>query len=162
LPHEYRQSQEMADIAGFYHAFGFQIGGLKRERPDHLAVEFEFMYALALKEAYARANDLPDFLEVVMAAQGKFLQDHLGKWVGLFSQVLAQGLRAQSLRERARDWQQGSPYQALSLLASDFVAADSSRLGVSPGSQSLDELKPTPYDIDYSCSGCAVAETSLS
>jgi nitrate reductase assembly molybdenum cofactor insertion protein NarJ len=36
LPHEFRQSQELADLSGFYRAFGFEIGGAVRERPDHL------------------------------------------------------------------------------------------------------------------------------
>lgn len=51
LPDAYRQAQEMADIAGFYRAFGFTVGGPVRERPDHAAVELEFMHVLALKEA---------------------------------------------------------------------------------------------------------------
>ena len=93
LPHEFRQSQEMADIAGFYKAFGFQVGGSRRERPDHMAVEMEFMYALAVKEAYALAQDQAENAELIADAQSKFMQDHLGKWVGVFSEVLAQSLR---------------------------------------------------------------------
>src|SRR4030067_283699 len=58
LPHEFSQSQELADINGFYRAFGFTIGGQVRERPDHVAAELEFMSILALHEAYAARDGL--------------------------------------------------------------------------------------------------------
>lgn len=144
LPHEYRQSQEMADIAGFYRAFGFNLGGQKRERPDHVAVELEFMHILALKEAYALETGIPEHLEICQAAQGKFLQDHLGRWVGLFGQSVA---------HNAPD----SLYAALSQFAADFVQADAERLGVSLDTPQLSDMQHTPFDPDFSCADCAVA-----
>jgi nitrate reductase assembly molybdenum cofactor insertion protein NarJ len=84
LPHEFRQSQEMADIAGFYRAFGFENGGLIRERPDYLSTELEFMHTLTLKEVYAREAGEQEHLEVCVDAQRKFLRDHLAHWLPLF------------------------------------------------------------------------------
>lgn len=144
LPHEYRQSQEMADIAGFYRAFGFSLGGRQRERPDHIAVELEFMYALALKEAYALETGIPEHLEICQAAQSKFLQDHLGRWVGLFAQGVA---------HNAPD----SLYVALAQFTADFVQADAERLGVSLDTPQLSDVQHTPFDPDFSCADCAVA-----
>lgn len=144
LPHEYRQSQEMADIAGFYRAFGFNLGGQKRERPDHVAVELEFVHALALKEAYALETGIPEQLEICQAAQGKFLQDHLGRWIGLF---------AQSVAHNAPD----SLYAALAQFTADFVQADAERLGISLAQPQLSDVQHTPFDPDFSCADCAVA-----
>ncbi len=85
LPHEFRQSQELADLAGFYRAFGFGLGGPVRERPDHVAVELEFMYALSLKEAYAASQGLMEAAEICADAERKFLRDHLGRWLILLA-----------------------------------------------------------------------------
>lgn len=149
LPHEYRQSQEMADIAGFYRAFGFTLGNEKRERPDHLAVELEFIHILALKEAYALDNGILEHVEICQAAQAEFLQSHLGRWVGLFAQSVAHNLQAQNLP--------GSVYQTLSQFANAFVQTDAERLGVSLDQASLDSVPHTPFDPDFSCAGCAIA-----
>lgn len=144
LPHEYRQSQEMADIAGFYRAFGFNLGGAVRERPDHVAVELEFMHALALKEAYALETAVPEHVEICAAAAGKFLQDHLGRWIGLF---------AQSVAHNAPD----ALYAPLAAFAAAFVQADAERLGVSLDQPALSDVQHTPFDPDFSCADCAVA-----
>ncbi|MBX3055313.1 MAG: molecular chaperone TorD family protein [Anaerolineae bacterium] len=144
LPHEYRQSQEMADIAGFYRAFGFNLGGAKRERPDHIAVELEFMHILALKEAYALETGIPEHLEICQAAQARFLQDHVGRWIGLF---------AQSVAHNAPD----SPYATLANFAAAFARADVARLGVRLDAPQLSDVQHTPFDPDFSCAECAVA-----
>lgn len=144
LPHEYRQSQEMADIAGFYRAFGFTTGGEVRERPDHVAVELEFMHVLALKEAYAAAQGLDAEKAICVDAQRKFLQDHLGRWFELF---------AQSLALNTGD----APYLALARFASAFIRADATRLGITLERPSLEEIKHTPFDPDFSCAGCSLA-----
>lgn len=143
LPHEYRQSQEMADLAGFYRAFGFDTGGGIRERPDHVAVELEFMCALGLKEAYALEQLEEARAEICREAQANFLRDHLGRWFGLFEQSMD--------RNGAEE-----PYGSLSTLAGDFIAADMDRMGVEVHQTSLDEIAHTPFNPDSSCAACCL------
>jgi len=141
LPHEFRQSQELADIAGFYRAFGFDAGGPTRERPDYLGTELEFMYVLALKEAYAQAQGMPEQVEICVDAQRKFVQDHLGQWIGLF---------ALGLEHSAAD----GPYAALARLTSAFVIADAGRLGAQLEPRQTAQVMPTPLGPDLSCDAC--------
>jgi putative dimethyl sulfoxide reductase chaperone len=144
LPHEYRQSQEMADIAGFYRAFGFNLGGQVRERPDHIAVELEFMQLLTLKEAHALETGSPEQVEICQDAQAKFLGDHLARWVELF---------AQAVFHNAPD----SLYAPLARFAADFVRTDADRLGVSLETPDLTKVQHTPFDPDFSCATCELA-----
>jgi DMSO reductase family type II enzyme chaperone len=145
LPHEFRQAQEMADICGFYRAFGFESGGAYHERPDHLAVELEFMHVLALKEDYALHEDNLEHAEVAIDAQRKFLEDHLGNWISLF---------AQSLRLNAGD----EIYPALSHFMEAFVEADARRLGAKIQPRRRQEVQHTPFDPDFSCDSCALKD----
>lgn len=145
LPHEFRQSQELADIAGFYQAFGFKVGGSVRERPDHVAVELEFMYLLTLKEAYADVNGLHEQVEICRDAQVKFLRDHLGRWIGLFAESLT------------RSTQEG-PYLSLVQFAAAFVDADAQLLGLHLEKPQLAGIRPTPLSPDLSCEDCPVPE----
>ena len=157
LPHEFRQSQELADIAGFYRAFGFVAGGPVHERPDYLGTELEFMYVLALKEAYARAQGMLEQAEVCADAQRKFVQDHLGPWIGPFALGLersAAGRRPEVGDTAVRD--AGGPYAALARLAAGFVRADAARLGVQPESLEAAQTSPTPPPPDLTCDACPV------
>ncbi|MBI3159843.1 MAG: molecular chaperone TorD family protein [Chloroflexi bacterium] len=138
LPHEYRQSQELADLGGFYRAFGFQMGGSTRERPDHLAVELEFMSVLALKEALACENGSDDHAEICVDAARKFVQDHLGRWFELFRQSLAL---------TAGD----SPFARLAEYATAFLKADAARLGAVWQQPDRSAVAATPFDADFSC-----------
>ena len=147
LPHEYRQSQEMADLSGFYQAFGFTTGGAIRERADHVAMELEFMHVLALKEAYAIDRGVLEQVDVCVEAQGKFLQDHLGRWIDLY---------AQSLTHNTGE----GIFSALAHFAADFITADANRLGVQLQPRQLNEVKHTPFDPDFSCATCLAAEMS--
>jgi DMSO reductase family type II enzyme chaperone len=145
LPHEFRQSQELADIAGFYRAFGFNVGGNVRERPDHLAAELEFMHVLALKEAVAAESGIAEQAETCADAQRKFLQDHLGRWIGWFAESLARSAES-------------GPYPALARFAAAFVRADAERLGAHPEPRSLAGLQPTPLAPEMSCEACPLVE----
>ena len=77
--HLFQVSEQMADIAGFYRAFGVDAHG---ERPDSLAMELEFAYLLALKEAYATEHHGPAKVALCRKAERAFLHDHLGRWGG--------------------------------------------------------------------------------
>lgn len=155
LPHEFRQSQELADIAGFYQAFGFRSGAVVRERPDHLATELEFMYLLTLKEAYAEQHSLYEMAEICVDAQRKFLQDHLARWIRQFCRSLEA-----STGERLGDTGMQSPFLKLTRLLESFIIAETIRLGVDISTPPIVEQKPTPFDPDYTCAGCAIAETN--
>jgi putative dimethyl sulfoxide reductase chaperone len=155
LPHEYRQAQELADINGFYRAFGFALGGQSRERPDHIAAELEFMYILALKEAQARAAAreaaavqrarAQEHAQLAVDAQAKFLGEHLGVWIELFAQSLALNT-------------QDDPYLALARFTAAFVRADAVRLGVTVAQRTREQVQHTPFDPDFSCAACPVVE----
>ncbi len=67
----------MADIAGFYRAFGLKVGG---ERPDQITVELEFLAFLAYKEAVLCEEDDNDQADICVDAERAFLTDHLGDW----------------------------------------------------------------------------------
>lgn len=73
---------ELADISGFYLAFGFDLKDGERELPDHLGTELEFLSLLLLKQAYALEEGWTDKYEIARDAAQSFLRDHLGRWIG--------------------------------------------------------------------------------
>ncbi len=77
---------EMADIAGFYKAFGVEAQG---ERPDHLLPELEFLTFLCFKYAEAVEAGQEEAAQTCEEAMASFLEDHLGTWLGAFSGKLA-------------------------------------------------------------------------
>jgi TorA maturation chaperone TorD len=74
-----QQTQRMADIAGFYRAFGVASpeGGY---RPDDLPVELDFMAYLCRKEAFAAEHLGAPRVGQARRAQRMFLEEHLGRW----------------------------------------------------------------------------------
>ena len=118
-PHTFQKQTQLADVAGFYRAFGLQWETQGHERPDHLSLELEYMNYLSLKEAHALAQGVEEGVAVCVDAQKAFLRDHLGRWLGVFRRALA---------GRAYD----GLYAELARLIEDYVAWDSRRQGVRP------------------------------
>lgn len=75
------RSAELADINGFYLAFGFDLRAGQHEVADHLGMELEFYSLLLLKQAYALEQDWQDKFEITRDAAKAFLADHLGRWI---------------------------------------------------------------------------------
>jgi TorA maturation chaperone TorD len=88
-----QQTLRMADVAGFYRAFGVDAtsGGF---RPDELPVELEFMAYLCRKEAHAVEHKGAPRVAQVRRAQRVFLEDHLGRWASVFGERIADGAPA--------------------------------------------------------------------
>ncbi|MCO5143783.1 MAG: molecular chaperone TorD family protein [Oligoflexia bacterium] len=77
------KANELSAISGFYHAFGFELGGedSAREMPDHISVEQEFYALLLLKQEHLEeVSDLTG-IDIVLSARKKFMRDHLGRFV---------------------------------------------------------------------------------
>jgi TorA maturation chaperone TorD len=87
----FQRSQTLADIAGFYRAFGYELSPEHRERPDHVSLELEFMSLLcslehrALTQSDGRGAGLA---AVCREAQQKFLAEHLCCWLPAFATLL--------------------------------------------------------------------------
>ena len=117
--HVFMRAQQLADVAGFYRAFGLRVAAGFRERPDHIATELEFMQVLTLKEARALARRERAHAAVCRRAQARFLQEHLGRWLAPYCQKLA-----------ALDG--AGFYIHIAGLARGFVAKDAAELGMEP------------------------------
>jgi TorA maturation chaperone TorD len=109
----------LADVAGFYAAFGLLPGEAQPDVEDHIAAECEFMSALALKEAYALAESDDEGVAITRAAQSCFVGDHLGRWSGTFADAL-------------RDASPLPYYGTLADLLGAWVRAEIERLGAAP------------------------------
>ncbi len=115
---ELTRTYDLADVAGFYRAFGVEmVPG--SERPDHITAELEFMHLLALKQAIAEeAEDGDENAAICRDAARAFLRDHLGRWTDRF---------AARLEETGAD----PAYVAAGRVLDRFVALDTARLGAS-------------------------------
>lgn len=82
--------QQIADIAGFYRAFGFEARG---DRPDHVAAQLEFLALLCVKEAHARLSQESDGAAVCLEARRAFLEQHVLSWLPAFQTRVSEAAR---------------------------------------------------------------------
>jgi TorA maturation chaperone TorD len=137
----FQRSQGLADIAGFYSAFGLEPSTAHPERHDHLALELEFMAFLLDLERRAAEDDADDCAEriaVCRDAQRKFLAEHLIWWVPTFARLL-------SLQDR------GGYYNAVSQFLAALMTAERALTGISPPSG---HVAPSAVERPEECSGC--------
>jgi TorA maturation chaperone TorD len=106
----------LADIAGFYRAFGMDVPG---DRPDHAVAELEFASIVTLAEAEARANGDRDGEQACAQAARSFLRDHLGGWLDAWAARIG-GIDVLA------------PWAPVAAAAADLVAGDAARRGVVP------------------------------
>jgi TorA maturation chaperone TorD len=87
----FQRSNALADLNGFYAAFGLRVSGDRPERADHIVLELEFMAHLIGLELAAAEIDTPESAEhrqISHSAQAKFIGEHLAWWVPAFSKLL--------------------------------------------------------------------------
>lgn len=85
----FRQAHVMADVGGFYRAFGLRAGRREPERVDHVTTELEFMRVLTRKEALARVHHGRPQVDICRRAQRRFWREHLGVWLNTFAALVA-------------------------------------------------------------------------
>lgn len=133
------RSQQMADVAGFYQAFGLEPAHRTPERPDYLPLELEFMAFLLMKKRLATT---PEDREVCAGAEAAFLKDHLVWWLPGFSM----GLRHKAAR---------GFYLDLALILAAWVPGERARFGLAPAPtpRSLPTIEAGEESVE--CGGCA-------
>lgn len=143
--HIFRKSQKLADIAGFYKAFGVELSSELNDRWDHISVELEFMHLLCLKEAHALAQGHDEEKSTLCRdAQVAFLEEHLGCWVLGF---------ARRLGEKTGD----RFFGGMAKLLESFVIAELRLLKVQPETEMPPLLEEGLDDTAAGCESCTLA-----
>jgi TorA maturation chaperone TorD len=125
----FHQPQQLADISGYYLAFGLRFGAVADVRADHIACECEFMDFLSRKEAWlagheARNEQQDESLTLTREAGRTFLRDHLASFGCAFG-------------ARVASEDPGGFYGAFGRLLLVFLQSECRRVGVRPGALDL-------------------------
>jgi TorA maturation chaperone TorD len=139
----FHQPQQLADIAGYYFAFGLHPVAATDTRADHIACECEFMDFLSRKQAHLLDHadagaDVSETLEVTEIAERSFLREHLGRFGRAFAARVAT--------------EDGDGYfGALGRLLLAFVDAECARVGVEAGPVDLIVRPDEPDETPMAC-----------
>lgn len=147
------RSQRMADVAGFYRAFGLQPSRDMPEAVDHVALELEFMAWLLAKRRHAlKTQGAADDERAAVCAEAEraFFEEHLAWWLPAFAKALrikADGGAVVASDSKSSEGVQAQPpaslYAALGACLAAFVPAERGVLGVPPPSELA---SPTPTE----------------
>lgn len=140
----FQRSQDLADVSGFYAAFGLDRSPFHPERHDHIALELEFMARLLGLERQAeesRNDEGNDRAEICRQAQARFLREHLAWWAPAFARLLS--------RENPDSY-----FAAVGDLLAALIPAERALLGVDANHELA---RPISIERPEECEGCLVA-----
>jgi putative dimethyl sulfoxide reductase chaperone len=83
------KGNDLADLAGFYLAFGLTLDDTVHEMLDHVAIQLEFYGVLLLKQELVGGQADAEGERIVDRARRAFLADHLGRFVGVVAEQAA-------------------------------------------------------------------------
>jgi len=89
------------EVLELYKEGGFEMDEGFRELPDHIAAELEFLYLLIYRANEAHRNGDPEALEAKLALRRRFLDAHLGRWIGPFAAAVRAGAQCVFYRQLA-------------------------------------------------------------
>jgi TorA maturation chaperone TorD len=141
------QAQQMADVAGFYRAFGLMPAQSEPDRPDYLPLELEFMAFVLMKKRLASvdlagATADTDAASVCDEVQRAFFRDHLAWWVPAF---------ASGLRRKSDDGIYGEVGRALAA----WIPIERMRLDIPLPRVSLASVADNRPEDQLECAGCS-------
>jgi TorA maturation chaperone TorD len=139
----FQRSNALADVSGFYRAFGLTTSALLAERADHIVQELEFMaFLVGHERRAAQYNETTqERAEICRSAQARFLREHLAWWAPAFAKLL--------VRE-SRD----GCYAAAGVFLAALIPADRALLQVPAPAQFA---VPSTVEPPETCEGCALA-----
>ncbi len=86
-----QRSQMLADLAGFYRAFGLQPAAGRSDRPDSLVWQLQFLaWLFALERQALERSDpkSPEQIAVCCDARRRFVEDYVAFWLPTFCRSL--------------------------------------------------------------------------
>ncbi|MBL8340466.1 MAG: molecular chaperone TorD family protein [Rubrivivax sp.] len=79
------------EVSELYAQGGFELDALFHEPPDHVAAELEFLYLLIHRGNVARYSGDAQAEAEVAALRQRFVDGHLGRWLGPFLLAMHEG-----------------------------------------------------------------------
>jgi TorA maturation chaperone TorD len=140
----FQRSNMLADIAGFYRAFGLQPSTTNPDRPDHAAVECEFLAQLIGLQWQARRGNTAEaesHADICQAALERFLREHVVWWQPAFAAILA--------RQNP-----GGFYEGIAHFLAALIGAERAMAGIECLHQ---PAEISPIESLDECSGCELA-----
>ena len=110
----FHRYQRMADISGFYNAFGFELSQESHQRPDFIGTELEFVKLLLLKRAYAIEQGWEDKAKICEDAETEFFREHIEWWIP-------------TMCEKLREASKCAFYRSISNFLEPFIRHEASR-----------------------------------
>lgn len=138
--HSFMQARELADIAGFYRAFGYDGSPSVADRVDHLGAELEFLYVLAHREARLRGRGDHEGADVCLDATRKFLAAHVGRF-------------APRLDEQIHGPREAPFFRSLVTVAAAVIRQDVADFGLHPAPLPPRTAHSEPEDVT-TCGPC--------
>lgn len=141
-------TRDLADISGFYKAFGLEIADGQNDRADHVVFQTEFLSHLALREATLRDEADLAGVEVVTEARLSFVEEHIGRWFWRFAD------------EVSKEDDLGFHTAVINLLSA-LVESEIDRMGVDPEwvpdhPEVIEWTEDVFGDSGRGCGGCGV------
>jgi TorA maturation chaperone TorD len=137
---EILQYHLLADLSGFYHAFGLELAHVCDERHDHLSIELCFLGFQSVKEADAEERGSAERAAFVRETQRKFLEQHLLRWAPSFC--------ARTKREDPDGF-----YGRAAVLLARFLETERSFFAL-PYEEGFHELRSSSLALEDCCVGC--------
>jgi TorA maturation chaperone TorD len=140
----FQRSNMLADIAGFYSAFGLQTSSSNPDRPDHIALECEFLaqlIQLQWQASHSTELEARAQTEICHEAAHRFLKEHIVWWFPAFGKLLARQ-------------DPGGFYEAVAQFLAALVAVERALARIEPPHH---EVEPSPIENPDECSGCQLA-----
>lgn len=142
--HDFQRSNMLADVAGFYQAFGLQCSTSHPDRPDHVTLQCEFVAQVLGLQWRALQGGTPDAksqAEICQQAIRRFLQEHLVWWCPAFAKLLSHQ-------------NPGGFYDAVAHFLAALVACERAIAGIELPKQ---PVEPSSIESPDECSGCELA-----
>jgi len=141
------RSQQLADIAGFYRAFGIEPGREAAERPDYLPLELQFMAFLLLKKRLAAVDGdtgAEEHARICAETECTFFREHLAWWAPSF---------AAGLRRKAAE----GLYDHLASLLAAFLTIERQRFELPPPRVPLQPAIIERPEEQADCAACSAS-----
>jgi TorA maturation chaperone TorD len=139
----FQRSNMLADVAGFYRAFGLQTSSSNPDRPDHIALQCEFLAQVLYLQSQAAHGTASGDSQARLCEQAihRFLKEHFIWWAPAFAKLLA--------RQNP-----GGFYEAVAHFLAALIAAERALAGIEAPAHSV---APSPIENADQCTGCELA-----